>query len=492
MSEKKIVSVGCQVPGSNSTFISIDSDKSLFDYDIVLFCPNIYPLLGNPNSYQGKPWLSDHYSFQLKNRLTHWQREIRDALHSSKTVIVFLTKFYDVFIDTGGREYSGTGRNRQTTQILTPYDNYKCLPVDLNLINDKGSEVKLTSGSEILSSYWSEFKEYSSYEVLLEVKVSKPLIVTRTGEKVLGALVRLKESSGALLILPYLNLDADEFTKENNKGELIWTKEGKQFGARLINSIIEIDKTIRASNSVSPAPDWVNSSEYDLAGEVVTRGELLKIGKKLDDLQQQKQKLESRLVDEGMLKKLLFEKGHPLEDAILSALKVIGFSANKYRNGESEFDAVFESPEGRFLGEAEGRDNSAVGIDKLCQLEMNIHEDLTRDEISEPAKGVLFGNAYRLIPLSDRGDFFTEKCKSAAKRSGTALIATPDLFVIAQYLIGEPNENFSKECRRVILETSGETVKFPKPPILAMEKTDVKELEEKNDEDAQTNIVSNQ
>lgn len=294
------------------------------------------------------------------------------------------------------------------------------------------------------------------------------------------------------MFLPYLNFDADEFTKENNKGELIWTKEGKQFGARLVNSIIEIDKTTRESRSVSPTPDWVNSSEYDLPSEVATRGELLILSKKLDDLQQQKQKLESKLVDEGMLKKLLFEKGHPLEDAILSALKVIGFSANKYRDGESEFDAVFESPEGRFLGEAEGKDNSAVGIDKLRQLEMNIHEDLTRDEIFEPAKGVLFGNAYRLTQLSDRGDFFTDKCISAAKRSGTALIATPDLFVIVQYLTGEPNENFSKECRRAILETNGEIVKFPKPPVLATEKVDVKELEVKSDEDAQTNIVSNQ
>ena len=57
---------------------------------------------------------------------------------------------------------------------------------------------------------------------------------------------------------------------------------------------------------------------------------------------------------------------------------------------------MLECSEGRCIGEAEGRDNRAIGIDKMRQLEVNVLEDLSRDEVSEPAKGVLFGNAYRL------------------------------------------------------------------------------------------------
>lgn len=480
MSEKKIASIGCEIPGGYSTYISIDSDVSLFDYDIVLFCPIIQPIVDSFETYRGKPSLSDSSSFELKNRLTHWQREMRDALHSGKTVIVFLTELNEIYVDTGRREYSGTGRNRQTTRIVSLYDNYKCLPINLEPINAKGSEMKLASGSEVLSSYWAEFKEHSTYEVRLDGKVTKSLIVTRTGEKTLGAKVILKESSGTLLLLPHLNLDAEEFTKENKKGEFRWTKEGQQFGARLLNSIIEIDKALRASNSISPAPAWLNSSEYELPNEIIIREKLLEVSKKLDDLQLQKRKLESDLIDEGLLKRLLFEKGHTLEDSILHALKIIGFSANKYKDSESEFDAVFESSEGRFLGEAEGKDNSAIGIDKLRQLEMNIHEDLSRDEVSEPAKGVLFGNAYRLTPLGDRGDFFTVKCRSAAQRSRTALVATTELFMVVQYLIGNPDEDFSRECRRAILEANGEFVKFPELPNKIVEKTIVDEFNAKN------------
>lgn len=482
LSEKKIVSVECEIPGGYSEYVSIDSDMSLFDYDIVLFRPKIRAIAHSFENYHGKPSLDDSRSFHLQDRLAHWRRELRDALHSGKTVIVFLTELHEVFVDTGQREYSGTGRNRQTTRMVAPYDNYKSLPFEITPVNAKGSEMKLVNGSEILASYWAEFKDYSSYEVLLGniVKFTKPLIVTRTGEKVLGALVRLKESSGTLLLLPSLQFDAEEFTKENKKGELLWTKEAEQFGARFMKSIVEIDRALRTSSSTSPAPAWVNSSEYDLPKEVKLRDELLDISKKLDDLQLQKQKLDSTLVEEGELKKLLFEKGHSLEDVIVRALKIIGFSARNYKDSESEFDVVFESSEGRFLGEAEGKDNSAISIDKLRQLEMNIHEDLAREEVLEPAKGVLFGNAYRLLPLSERGNFFTEKCTTAAKRSGTALIMTPDLFVVAQYLQGNPDEDFSRECRKAIFGTSGEIVKFPVPPIMMGEKTEVKELDNKD------------
>ena len=64
--------------------------------------------------------------------------------------------------------------------------------------------------------------------------------------------------------------------------------------------------------------------------------------------------------------------------AILEALRLLGFQANNYKDAESEFDAVFEAPEGRFLGEAEGKDNAQVNIDKMRQLEMNIQEDFAR------------------------------------------------------------------------------------------------------------------
>ena len=95
---------------------------------------------------------------------------------------------------------------------------------------------------------------------------------------------------------------------------------------------------------------------------------------------------------------------------------------------------------------------------------MNVHEDFSRDGVTEMAKGVLFGNAYRLRALPDRGYYFTEKVTTAAKSNGFALVRTPDLFDVAKYLSNRVDDEFSKKCREAILSASGEVVLFPAIP----------------------------
>ena len=165
------------------------------------------------------------------------------------------------------------------------------------------------------------------------------------------------------------------------------------------------------------------------------------------------------------LKNLLFEKGKPLERSILLALRLLGFKAEAFRAGDSEFDVVFIAPDGRrLLGEAEGRDDKPISIDKLDQLDRNIREDFQRPEIAEYAKGVLFGNASRFTRPGERGPFFTEKCLAGAQRSGVALVRTIDLFQVARYLQEHDDPDFALECRKSILETTGKIVAFPAAP----------------------------
>jgi len=430
MAEKKILSIECEIPGGLSEFVGIDSGISLLDWDIVLFRPVISSLIGDSYStYMGKTSLSDYHSFQLVERSEHWRREIYDALQAGKTIVVFLTELKEVYIDTGQRQHSGTGRNRQTTRLVTEYDNYRSLPFDVKPTNSQGSAMRLVQGAEVLSSYWSEFAKDSTYHVRLEGEVTKPLVVTKTGGKTVGALVRAQDAPGALLLLPYIELDSEEFYDETEEE---WTEEGLQYGHRLLSAIIETDKALRESKNLTPTPEWAKNADYDLPEEAKFREKLLRVDKKLNELQRERQTLHEQMISAGRLRGLLYEKGDPLEEAILQSLILMGFDAKHYRDSESEFDVVFESQEGRFIGEAEGKDNKPVAIEKLRQLEMNIHEDLEKDEVAEPAKGVLFGNAFRLSPIKERGDFFTDKCLKAAKRSHTALVRTPDLFVIAQ------------------------------------------------------------
>jgi hypothetical protein len=131
--------------------------------------------------------------------------------------------------------------------------------------------------------------------------------------------------------------------------------------------------------------------------------------------------------------------------------------------------------ESGLLGEAEGKNDKAINIDKLDQLNRNIQEEFVKRDDAKYSKGVLFGNAFRLAPPETRGDFFTEKCKAGAARLGVALVRTPDLFPIAKYLKEVRNPEFAKQCRHAILTTSGAVVLFPALPspkkIVALEGT---------------------
>ena len=224
-----------------------------------------------------------------------------------------------------------------------------------------------------------------------------------------------------------------------------------------------LDKSLKSSGELTPEPEWSKSKIYKLKEEDLLTKKLLQIESKLEKIQTEKEFVLDQVNNLGRLRNLLFEKGKPLEYAILDALKTLGFSVSQYDDGESEFDAVFESNEGRLLGEAEGKDNKAINVDKLRQLALNIHEDLSRDEIEVPAKSVLFGNAYRLSSLGERPEPFTTKCISAATISSTALVFTPDLFIVSKYLSDKRDSKFAAKCRRSIFNSVGK-VNFPKIP----------------------------
>ncbi len=134
-----------------------------------------------------------------------------------------------------------------------------------------------------------------------------------------------------------------------------------------------------------------------------------------------------------------------------------------YDDGKSEFDIIFESEEGRFIGEAEGKDNSAINVTKFRQLESNIHEDYERDEVIVHAKGVLFGNPFRLVPPNERKEFFTQKALDSAKRTGIALVNTHELFEVVKYLKNTNDQGYATLVRECFKNTNGEIVKFPLP-----------------------------
>ena len=348
------------------------------------------------------------------------------------------------------------------------FGKYNFLPINVGSITSASGQHVEFAGNPIFRDFYDKFKDRLEYQVYIENPEQAEIIFTgKNKAKILGAMYKI--GKGHLILLPYLNYDEDEFTetRKNKKGEgkEYWTKEATKFGNNLVKALVDIDKGLHKGGETTPPPDWTCETDYQLASEKIIEEEVEEKTKKIDQLISQKNKLILKLEEETKLKDLLFEKGKVLENAINSALGILGYIAENYDDGELELDHVIVSTEqDRFIGEAEGKDNAAINIDKFRQLATNIQEDLQREDVEKPATGILFGNGFRLKKPSDREEQFTTKCISTAKTLNHILMRTVDLFRVAKYIQESKDSDFAKNCRDVIRNSVGKIVDFPEIP----------------------------
>ncbi len=474
---KKIVSIGMLLAADEVDHVALATKASLLDWDIIIFRPDIRDFMSRDHEmsfFQGKPCLGDHKSFALKEASAHWRREIKEAVEIGKTVIVHLCKPEEIFVQTGKKEFSGTGRNQKTTNIVEPFSNYKTLPTSAKWTASQGREIVFRPEyRELLSSYWDRFGAFSTYEVTFAEAEKNACLLTQHGGKAVGLhLVSATGVGGSLLLLPDMEFNADHFfdaeTDQDDDDYEPFTDEARKFAASYLTEVVALDRALRQSAERSVEPEWARDQRYVFAEEERVQKELLFAEEALERAQKEKDNLKAELAEAGHLRGLLFETGKPLETMILKALRALGFEAENFQDDANEFDAVFFSAEGRLLGEAEGKDNKAINITKLRQLTMNIEEDFGRDEVTLRAKGVLFGNAYRLTAPADRDAPFTEKCITSATAQSIALVHTPDLFAVTRHVIESGDADFAKQCREVLVSSVG-MVSFPPVPEAADE-----------------------
>ena len=442
-----IITIGFEIPGYSNRCYNYFSDQSLLDADIVIFEPeDIYPSFDEAGS------------IQIKRQTSHWSKEISTALEYGKTVFVIFGKYKISQIHTGQKDFKGS----RTINYVTDFNNYQFLPISVPQIISKGGTGVVFVGHPAFATFWKQFKNYLVYESYLNDKISIPVFVTKTGAKPIGGIFKI--GKGNLVLLPPIKYSREKFIKEDKKKQSLWTKPALVFGNKLVNLLFEIDKVLRSESQKTPPPAWVKDLDYILPEEIDINADIEKVSNEILDLQKRKVDLISNLEETVSIKDLLFETGKPLEQAVNLALKILGYQSENYNDGNLEFDNVILSPEGdRFIGECEGKDNTATNIDKFRQLEENIQSDLQREEVKEPAIGILFGNGYRLTKPQERAEQFTTKCLASAKR-GTILIRTMDLYPVVKYIKQNGDLEYAKACRLEISASKGKIVNFPSIP----------------------------
>lgn len=463
---KEIITVGIELPGGKAQNCEIKSNQSLQDYDLVVFDPNPYTIYsyGRSTDYNGLPCLDDHGSTRFKADKSHWRSELKNALDDGKTVFIFLRPAQEFSARTGQTGTNGTGRNATTINYVGTHNSYEYIPLTLPSIKGTaGKKLKFT-GKPAFASFWKEMEQYLSYEAYLEEAYGDTAITTPGGRTVGTA---KQVSNGYVVFLPVVDLEQKGFTLVQD-GEEFWSDKAEQFSQRFLQLLVEIDKSLRAELELTPPPAWVAGVKSKSAKETALETDIKKLDTRLEKLEGEKLGLQASLQDVQALKGLLFEKGKPLEKVILHTLRLMGYKAENYDDGELELDGVIVGPEGeRFIGEFEGKDKAAVNIDKFRQLNTNLDEDLERDEVTERAQGILFGNGFRLTDPQKRAVQFTDKCLTNAARTSTILIQSSDMHKVAAYLTDRPNDDkYKAECRKAIVSSKGKVVVFPPQPII--------------------------
>jgi hypothetical protein len=460
---KQIFSINYEIPGHSDLYKDFTSKSSLMDADIVVFSPE------DPGSYyeeyQGKPSYDESRSFQYKEDIQHWKKELLNCLQSGRTVFLFLGEKKYFFLKTGTKEYQA----KVTINHVDQHDNYEFLPVNIGkVITAKGTNIEYTK-NVLFSNFYKNFKSNLEYQVYLEDIASSTLLFTgKNKNKILGAMFKI--GSGHLVVLPNLSYDEKKFIKykTDKKGKETgsWTTEAIKFGDTLTGCLVEIDRGLTQVSTKTLPPAWVTEDCYILNEEQKIKDEIKRNNEEIKTIEQKNKLLQSKLQEEELFKDLLFEQGKPLELAVIKALEMLGFNAENFNDGELELDQVILGPEGyRYVGECEGKDNKDIDIDKFRQLLESMNADFAREEISEKAFGILFGNPQRLLNPKERTLDFTQKCKIGATREKIALVKTADLFKVSKFLKEKSDENFKKSCREAIHNGLGTVVKFPDVPV---------------------------
>lgn len=466
MAKAEIFTIGIDIPGAEFTYVPFHSRQSLLDADIIVFAPTLdYEIIYSNPEYQGLPNLSDSSSVQNRNSLKRWKKELLAAYDGGATIMILLRAPIEVIAATGETSYTGTGRSRTHIRHVGQINSYDSIPLTFSDYTiSSGKKVKFTKEGEFLRPLWNDIKEISRYEMYFSLEKGKELIITNSGQKVVSK--RLQGKSGQIILFPYIDFEDDDFSElDEDEQSWIWTPPAIKYGKIILGHLVNIHKANMDVVGGEVEPEWVTDPQYVIEREKAVLSELTEIEKQLVSLNMERSKLEEQLSDAKKYKYLLYGKGKRLEDSIINALQLFGFKADNYDDGESEFDFLIESDEGRFLGEAEGKDNSAINIKKLQQLERNIQEDYARDEVDDFAKGIMFGNPYRLTKIEERKEPFTAKVLQAAKRTGYSLITTSSMFPLVKYLEENNDEEFKKQIRQAIASGEGKIVEFPDPPV---------------------------
>lgn len=209
------------------------------------------------------------------------------------------------------------------------------------------------------------------------------------------------------------------------------------------NAVLELAREL--SGFTENSPQWVE--EYQVPTMKEKNVAIAELQENIDKAEKEKKSIveeKNRLID--IRDTLLFRDGIKLQNTVKNILNELGIPAKDGKMGRE--DVIFELGNKSFVSEVKGLKKSAAER-HLNQL--NSKKGQYEFEIKKKTKGVLIVNAWRDLPIENRGSndhpIFPDQISSVTKMWEFALLTTQQLFVAyCKKLDGKfDNENFINE-----------------------------------------------
>jgi hypothetical protein len=424
----------------NVDSIQFRSTLSLLDYDLA-----IIDLAGALLEYRTEPFaptymglrcLDDDDSVNLKRDIARRRSEILEMVQLGRQVVVITPPPTTCYVATGKREFSGTGRNRQTTRLIAEKSLLDTIPAKFTTREARGSALQFV-GPQSFAPFWKRNRSHLVYRAVFDDPPGQPILeVTGTG-KVVSAFV-LEPGGGVLLFLP----DIDD----SALGVSASRRANREYIDGLMESLAQLHGPSEA------LPDW--SAEFFVPGERVNAADLQAVEGDVATLLIRRDEVQLSLERLRSMKYLVTGTGAQLERVVRLTFERLGAIVDEAPSGRSDLRLRFGNV--RAVVEVKGKAGSAAEAD-AAQLEKWVATEL---EISGAVpKGILVVNAFRDRPLRDRNQpVFPDQMLPYSLKRGHCLIAGWQL--LAAYVEAEGNPEAVDSIVSELLATEGQFARY--------------------------------
>lgn len=391
--------------------------SSLFDYDIVIVdVDSVFP-----EQWREEIPLDENMGVQRKTG-----RSFRNTIEK-------LSKEATLLLEKGGmlaclmrpnRGITWTWHSRtKRRDVRERAHNYDWIPIEsLHYVIEYGSgrRKKLCDDPgpfarylKMPETYWTAY-----FENVDRLKVqSRSLALNDAGKPIA---VEVSIGKGSIVFLP--------LSEHPNVGDILIECTSRSF-----KRIME-----------RPPPSWME--KIRVPSEDADRESLNALLEKVSKVQAEYETALNVFEEKTRVKKLLYEKDEPLEEAVKEAFKELGFTLTR----KDDKDWIASSDYGEAILEVTGSVGS-IDIDKLRQLLNYLIDDYKESGVEK--KAILVGNHFVNDTAEARKEPFTEKVLGEADVHKMCLLPTVELFKIICYL--REGKVKADDIRKKIVETVG-------------------------------------